>query len=190
MGRGRPTGIEMLPEACSPLIIWAAGELQNRNRSQTDIYREFCERLLALNDEYDGSLGIITPSFSAFNRYSIRLAVMTRRLNETREIAQVLAEKFDVKASDNVTVMAAEAIKNLIVELLGGDVDAKGLQALSNALRAANQAQGVSTARRQKVEADFAAKADAAIEAVAKAKGMTKETVDDIKARILGIKHD
>ncbi len=194
MGRGRPTNIDMLPEACGPVVAWAANELQNHDRTQTDIYRKFCERLEAIDREYRGELDFSIPSFSAFNRYSLRLAVMTRRINETREIAQTLASKFDAQASDDLTLIAAEAIKTLVFEVLtsAGEsgIDPKGAMSLANALRAAAQAQGISTARRQKVEADFNEKAEAAIAAVAKAKGMTKETVEDIKSRILGIKHD
>ncbi|MCK3776458.1 DUF3486 family protein [Ensifer sesbaniae] len=173
MGRGRPTNIEMLPEACAPVVAWAADELQKRDRTQTDIYGEFVTQLEAIQREHRGELEFAIPSFSAFNRYSIKLATLTSRLNETREIASTLAEKFDAADSDNLTLIAAEAIKTLIFELLTNSgeagIDPKGAMSLANALRAAAQAQGVSTARRQKVEKELGEKVGQAVDAVEKA---------------------
>ncbi|RVG68505.1 phage protein Gp27 family protein [Sinorhizobium meliloti] len=173
MGRGRPTNIDMLPEACAPVVAWAAEELQNRDRTQTDIYSEFVAKLEAIQREHRGELEFPIPSFSAFNRYSIKLATLTSRLNETREIASTLAEKFDAADSDNLTLIAAEAIKTLIFELLTSKgeagIDPKGAMSLANALRAAAQAQGVSTARRQRVEKELGEKVGQAVDAVERA---------------------
>ncbi len=173
MGRGRPTNIDMLPEACAPVVAWAAEELQNRDRTQTDIYSEFVAKLEAIQREHRGELEFPIPSFSAFNRYSIKLATLTSRLNETREIASTLAEKFDAANSDNLTLIAAEAIKTLIFELLTSKgeagIDPKGAMSLANALRAAAQAQGVSTARRQRVEKELGEKVGQAVDAVERA---------------------
>ncbi|MEY9717868.1 hypothetical protein ABIA22_000358 [Sinorhizobium fredii] len=182
MGRGRPTNIEMLPEACGRVVAWAAEELQNRDRTQTDIYAEFVTRLEAIQREHRGELEFTIPSFSAFNRYSIKLATMTQRLNETREIASTIASKFDAQASDDLTLIAAEAIKTLIFELLTSKgeagIDPKGAMSLANALRAAAQAQGVSTARRQRVEKELGEKVGQAVDAVERAgKKIDKEEV-------------
>lgn len=191
-GRGRLSAIEMLPEAASPVIAWANEELRDRDRTQLDIYDEFCAKLEELEREHRGELALSIPSFSAFNRHSIKLATLARRLDETREITGALAEKFDAGASDNLTVIAAEAIKTLIFELLtsAGEsgVDPKGTMNLANALRAAAQAQGISTARRQKVEAEFAKDVETAVDTVVKSKGMTAEMAEAIKSQILGVR--
>lgn len=191
MGRGRLNHIELLPEECSPIVAWAASELQNRDRTQTEIYEEFVSRLQALDREQRGELDIRIPSFSAFNRYSIRLATMTRRLDETREIATAIAGKFDAKASDDLTIIAAEALKTLVFELLTdagqSGVDPKGAMALASALHKATQAQGVSLATRQKVEKDFAEKAEAAVKSVGKARGLSDEAANEILTKILGV---
>lgn len=191
-GRGRLSGIELLPPEATPIIAWAAEELRDRDRTQTDIYRDFCAKLDQLQREHRGELDFAIPSFSAFNRHSIKLATLTRRLDETREISGVLAEKFDAKASDDLTVIAAEAIKTLIFEVVtaAGEarIDPKGAMNLANALRAAAQAQGVSTSRRQKVEKDFAEKVTEAVDTVARVKGMTAETATAIKEQILGVR--
>lgn len=189
MGRGRLSGIELLPEECSPVIAWAADELQNRDRTQTEIYSEFVEKLQALDREYRGELEFTIPSFSAFNRYSIKLATLTRRLDETREIATAIAGKFDPEASDNLTLIAAEAIKSLVFEMMTNPngIDAKGAMALAQALRSATQAQSVSSDRRKKAEAEFEAKAKEAVKTVQKAKGLTQEAADEILSKILGV---
>lgn len=188
-GRGRLNHIELLPEECGPIVAWAADALQERDRTQTEIYSEFVEKLQALDREYRGELDIKIPSFSAFNRYSIKLNAMTRRLDETREIASAIASKFDAQASDNLTLIAAEAIKSLIFEMLTNSkgIDAKGAMSLAQALRSATQAQTVSTDRRRKVEEDFKKQAEQAVATVAKARGLTAETADAILTQILGV---
>ena len=191
-GRGWLSAIELLPAEASPIIAWAADELRSRERTQTEIYEEFTLKLEELEREHRGELEFTVPSFSAFNRHAIKLATLSRRLDETREITGVLAEKFDAKASDDLTVIAAEAIKTLVFEVLtaAGEsgVDPKGAMNLANALRAATQAQGVSTTRREKVEKQFAADVGKAVESVARAKGLTAETVDAIKEQVLGVR--
>ncbi len=191
-GRGRLSGIELLPEEATPIIAWAAEQLRDRDRTQLDIYQEFHAKLEELLSDHHGELEFTIPSFSAFNRHAIKLAILSRRLDETREIAGTLAERFDAGASDNLTVIAAEAIKTLIFEVLtaAGEhgIDPKGAMNLANALRAATQAQGVSTARRQKVEKEFAVKVDDAVDKVARVRGLSEEMAEAIKEQILGVR--
>lgn len=191
IGRSRLSGIDLLPEECQPIVAWAASELQSRDRTQTEIYEEFHGKLEALLREHRGELEFTIPSFSAFNRYSIKLATVSARLNQTREIAGTLAEKFDAQASDDLTLIAAETIKTLIFEILtiGGEagVDPKGAKALADALRSASQAQSISLATRQRAQAEFEAKAKEAVKAVAKVRGISEEGAEEILDRILGV---
>lgn len=190
-GRGRLSSIELLPPECDGIIAWAAQELTSRERTQIDIYKEFVQQCEDLMSEHRGEIEFEIPSFSSFNRYSMRLANTTRRLEETREIAATMAERFDPQGSDDLTRIAAEAIKTLVFELLTYSGEAgmapKDAMQLANALKAATQAQNVSTERRQKVEKEFAEQVEDAVEAVAKVKGLTKETSEAIKAEILGV---
>lgn len=194
MGRGRLNSIELLPEECFPVIAWAAEQLQDRDRTQTDIYQDFVSKLEEIEREHRGELQIRIPSFSAFNRYSIRLATMTRRLDETREIASAIAGKFDAKASDDLTLIAAEAIKTLIFELLtsAGEsgIDPKGAMALASALHKANQAQSVSFDTKRKVETDFKDKVEKAVDAAEKVhsgSAIGLEAIRKIREDIYGI---
>jgi hypothetical protein len=190
-GRGPLTGLERLPPECDEIIAWATDQLKDRERTQQEIYEEFFAKLQQLQAEHHGELEFAIPSRAAFNRYSIKLAFMTRRLEETREIAKSIAGRFDAQASDDLTLIAAEAIKTLVFEVLtaAGEhgIDPKGAVDLANALRAAAQAQGVSTVRRQKVQKEFATGVEKAVDQVARSKGLTADTVDEIKAKILGV---
>lgn len=190
--RGRLSGIELLPTEASPIIAWANEQLRDRDRPQTEIYRAFYERLEVLQEEHRGELEFDIPSFSAFNRHSIKLATLSRRLDETRQISAALAKSFDAKSSDDLTIIAAEAIKTLVFEVItsAGEarIDPQGTMQLAGALHKAAQAQGVSTARRAKVEKEFAGQVGEALERVKKATGMSADTAEQIKAQILGVR--
>lgn len=193
-GRGRLSSIELLPADAEPIVAWAMQELRARKHTQVDILDKFNLKLRGL--AADLGIEIAPISLSAFNRYAIRLAGIARRLEETREIAGALTERLQPGDTDDLTVMVAETIKTLVFELLeaGTDrrgaptIDTKGAMELARALHAAASAQSVSSARRQKVEQDFAARAAKAVDQVAKAKGLTADTVETIKAQILGVR--
>jgi hypothetical protein len=189
-GRGRLSAFDLLPPECEPLLTAAAHELGDRNRTQLDIYADFirgCEEIMAASR---GELEFAIPSFSSFNRLSIRLARLTRRLDQTRQIVAAIADKFDAKESDDLTVMLGETIKSLILHMLaeGDDVlGSKEVMQLANAFKSALQAQSISSDRRRKVEAEFEGKVTEAVERAAKATGMSAETAEAVKAQILGV---
>ncbi len=190
-GRGRLSSIELLPPEAAHIVAEAAQALADRDRTQTEIYADFvsaCERLMA---EHRGELEFGIPSFSSFNRYAIQQAWLGRRLEEQRQMSKALADRFDGKASDDLTKIAGEAIKSLVLELLTskGEAGMAPLEAmqLATALKSAVQAQGISTERKAKVEAEFAQQVDAAVTMVAKSKGISAETAEAIKAQILGV---
>lgn len=189
-GRGYLSSIELLPPECADAIDWARDELRKRERTQTDIYEEFHARLEAVMKEHRGELEFTIPSFSSFNRFSLNLAAMTRRIEQTAQIASTLADKFDAEQSDNLTVIAAEAIKTLVFELLtdAGEsgIEPKGAMQLAAALRAASQAQGVSTLRRQRVDAQLRDGVEDAVGKVQKETGMSDETAQAIIDKVLG----
>lgn len=191
-GRGRLSALQLLPEPCAPHVAWASAELNRNERSQTDIYREFSERLEATQREHRGELEFAIPSFSAFNRHSLRLAAATHRMNEIRQISSSLFDDYDPADSDQLTIIASEAVKTLVMEIYmskgESGLDPKGAMALANALRAASQAQSVSSARRQKVEAEFAKKAGKALDAVSKELGLPAERVAQLRRDFLGVR--
>lgn len=190
-GRGRLSSFDLMPPEADAIIAWAAQELSDRERTQADIYAEFVTRCEALMKEHRGEIEFRIPAFSSFNRYSMRLARLTRRLDQTRQIVATLAEKFDPTDADNLTVMTAETVKALVLTMLAetdeDGIDAKSVMQLAAAFKQAVQAQSISTDRRRKAEADFKTRVEEAVQTVARAKGITGETAEAIKAQILGV---
>lgn len=185
-GRGRLSSIQLLPPECGPIVRWAAEALQDDNRTQTDIYSEFSTKLEALQKEFRGELEFDIPSFRSFSRYSVQLHETTQYLNEAREMASAIASKFDAQSSDDVALVAVEAIKAVALQMLTAGkkkLDPKGVMSLANAVRSAIQAQDISTARRQKLEAEFDSKVKA-VSNIAKQSGVSQETMDEINRRL------
>ena len=198
-GRGRLTAIDRLPEECDAIVSWAAQALADRDHTQVEIYGEFKTRLISLQGET--GLGFDIPSSSAFNRYSLKLAMVSRRLEQTREIAATLSERMDAQGSDDLTLIAAEAIKTLIFEVLQASGEAglspKGANELAQALRAASAAQVSSSNRRQKleaeervrkVEADMKANAEKALDTLSTEPGISKEAIARARREFLGVR--
>lgn len=170
-GRGWLSSIELLPAECDGIIAWAARELSDRSRTQTEIYAEFVAKCQELMAEHRGELEFRIPAFASFNRFAMRQARLTRRLDQTRDIVAALVEKHDPASSDNLTIMAAETLKATILHMLAeldeDSMDPKGLMQLATALRQAMAAQSISSDRRTKVEKEFAAKVESAVATVA-----------------------
>lgn len=189
-GRGRLSSFDLLPREVDPLLAVAAAALADRDRTQTEIYAEFvaeCEKLMAA---HRGELEFQIPAFSSFNRFSIRQARISRRLDQTREIVKVLAAKHDAQASDDLTILTGEMIKQAVLYMTGDGEDeiaAKDLKALAEALRHSQAAQNLSADRKAKITADLQKRMAAAVDATAKARGLTAETTEAIKAEILGV---
>lgn len=189
-GRGRLSSFDTLPTEADVIVAWAAGELADRDKTQTEIYAEFVAKCQALMAEHRGELEFRIPAFSSFNRFSLRQARLSRRLDQTRDIVAVLAEKHDAKASDDLTIIAGEMIKSVVLHMLGDAADGiapKQLKELADAFRSAQAAQNLSSARKTKETQQLQAKLGEAVDAVAKAKGLTAETAEQIKSEILGV---
>ncbi len=189
-GRGRLSSFDLLPTEADHIVAWAASELADREKTQTDIYAEFVCKCEALMKEHRGELEFRIPAFSSFNRFSIRQARLSRRLDDTRAIVATLAEKHDAKASDDLTIIAGEMIKSVVLHMLGDGADGvapKELKALADGLRAAQVAQNMSADRKVKIETDLRDRMAQAVETVAKAKGLTGDTTEAIKKQILGV---
>lgn len=189
-GRGRLSSIQLLPEEVSDIVIWAAGELQAAKRTQIDIYKDFAQRLDERQREARGELEFDIPSRTAFNRYSIGLDAMTREMNEMREMASAVVGTLDEQESDDLTLCVTEAIKGIIFHLIRtrkDEIDPKAIANLSNGMLRILQAQNVSTARRQKIEQEYRQKVATSVETAARERGMSDDTVEAIKAKILGV---
>lgn len=184
-GRGRLSDIDRLPAWADEAKIAALTALKERKLTQLEILEQFNAALRTAAWEQ----GITSPpqiSGSAFNRAALKLAVHGRRMEETREIAAVLAPKIEEAGDASLTLLISETIKTLVFEMLGnaGDLSADGetaemLMFTSRALKHAEEAKKISAEQRRKFETEFKAKANEAVERVVRARG---GTADDIAA--------
>ncbi|WP_316191271.1 MULTISPECIES: phage protein Gp27 family protein [unclassified Bradyrhizobium] len=192
--RGRLSEIDRLPEWADEAKVWAFEQLKERKLSQLEILDGFNARLKAASLANDAAAEPPEISRSAFNRTALKIAILSRRLEETREIAAVIAPKLDEAGDNSLTLMVAETLKTLIAEMLGnaGELSADGdtaemLMLTSRALKHAEEAKRISADGRRKIEAELQARAAKAVDAVAKTSGLSADTIEAIKARILGI---
>lgn len=192
--RGRLSEIDRLPDWADEAKLWAFEQLKERKLSQLEILDGFNARLKAASMAEDMAAEPPVISRSAFNRTAIRIATLSRRLEETREIAAVIAPKLEDAGDNSLTLMVAETLKTLIAEMLGnaGELSPDGdtaemLMMTSRALVHAEQAKRISADGRRKIESELQTRAAKAVDQVAKAKGLTADTVTAIKSKILGI---
>lgn len=183
-GRGRLSSIDLLPREADDVVLWAATELKERERSQLDIWKEFNARL--------ADIGISGISKSAFNRHSMKIAEISRRVQTTKEITAVLTDRLQPGDEDDLTIMTAQLIKTLVFELVqsGGEAGFTPKQAMemANAIRAATAAQNISTDRRRKQETELAAKVTDAIDKTAEVAGLSADRAAQIRRDVLGVR--
>jgi hypothetical protein len=163
---------------------------RSAQRSLIDIYREFKEKLIALQGEL--GLGFDIPAFSSFGRHSVRLSNLRGRTNRAALLSKALIENTDGQTEDELTRAATLTLKTLIFELLeyAGEAGASPKEALAmaGAMRQLAAAETISTARRQKLEREFSGKAEKIIETVAKEKGMSEDTIAQLRRDFLGVR--
>jgi hypothetical protein len=193
-GRGRLSSIDVLPDWAGPAVLNALVALKEAKLTQLEILEKFNAELRTLAFQE----GITDPpqiSSSAFNRKSMRLSAMGQRLTETREIASVLASRFEQGGDEDLTLLASETIKTIVFEMLenAGDIpaSAKSAEMMANfatAIKAAEQAKKVSADARLVIEKNFKKAAEGAIDAVTKQKGLSPEIKEAFMAEVLGVR--
>jgi len=181
-GRGRLSSIDLMPEEGREDLAWAMEQLNGREMTQAAILSELNGRLA------DKGLPLISKS--AFNRRSMRVAEINRRAGEKAAIVSAIAPTLTPDKIEEMDRVVGEILKMTILEVLdrdGGGLGSKGAMELARGYQAVIQGQAKSAESREKREKQFAEKVEKGIDAVAKAKGLTQETADDLKAKILGI---
>lgn len=109
-GRGRLSSIDMLPEAADEAIAWANAQLRERAMPQTEIMRQFNAML--------ADHGIPPVSVGAFSRWSIRIAIETRKIEASRQITSAVLSRLPKGERSDATIAAIELVKYRLVELI------------------------------------------------------------------------
>ena len=174
-GRGRLSSIDLMPEEGQEDIQWAMEQLNARAMTQAEILSQLNGRLA------DKALPLISKS--AFNRRSMRVAAMNARYSERTAIVKAMAPSMTPEAMEEMDRVVGEILKMTILEVLdsAGDLGSKGAMELARGYQAVIQGQAKSADARVKREKQFAEKVEKGIDAVAKAKGLTAETADELK---------
>ncbi len=186
------SSLEMLPEECQDDVVWALARLNERERTQTDILFELNDRLAVK--------GYGPISKSAFSRRSVRLKRRADRLAERDAMYAGMIERITPDKMAEQDIILGELLKALIDEFADEASSAKEIKALADAYKQTITAQNLSARLKTMAKADAKAEAEAeaeakmsaqvdkAVETIARAKGITAETAEAIKAQILGVK--
>lgn len=192
-GRGRLSGIDLLPPEASEIIVWANQQLMERKRTQLDIYAEFKTKLIGLQ----GGLGrgFDIPAFSSFSRFSLQKAEDQRDLAMQREIASALAAHFDDKGNEDVVTMAVETLKVALLETLRRlrqkGASSKEMMEMSRALNSLVATSKLSAGRRQEIQKAMDEAGEEAIDkaaVVAKEAGVSAESIAQMRREFLGVR--
>jgi len=184
--RGRLSSMDLLPEAAEPHVALAIQELKERKKPQAQILDELNANL--------ADHGIKPVSKSAFNRKALWLASYGEQLARAREIAAVLAEQLDNAPEGDVGLLLGETIKTLVFDVVSEaslsdrSASMKMLATAAEALRDLERARELSVKTRAQIMRDFSRKAEDAVERVARERGLSADTVADIKRQILGVR--
>jgi Protein of unknown function (DUF3486) len=184
-GRGRLSSLDLLPVEAEADYAWALGQLAERKRTQETIRDELNLRLLGL--------GLEPVSKSAFSRKAMSFALMARQIEQTREMAGIMAERMSNQPEGDVGLLLVEVIKSLVYDVLSGEMvsgEAPSMKLLKTAaetvdkLERARKANVDTAARIKKQFADDIV--DAAEEAGARA-GLSAENLQLIREQVYGI---
>ncbi|MEN8721855.1 MAG: DUF3486 family protein [Alphaproteobacteria bacterium] len=185
--RGRLSSIDVLSDAAQPHVVWAVDELNKRDHTQDDI-REQLNTRLALLDPPEGPI-----SKSAFNRYSIRIAITGRALMEARETAAMLAEKMDKLPEGDIGRLLNEIIKTMVFDLLtdaqlkDGSASMAMLKAAAQSLRALELARKTNFDTEADLRTRFTTQLEEAATDAAVAAGLSDEQAQAIREKVLGV---
>jgi hypothetical protein len=198
-GRGRISSIDRLPAWCDDAVRAAFTALKDKALTQLEILDDLngAIRAAAWEEGITDPAKIPQISKSAFNRRSMRLAAVGRRLEETREIAAILTPKFEGENAEQITLLLAQTIKSLTFEMLenaGDELRADGetaemLMFASRALKHAEEAQKISADTKVRILREFTTKAEEAVAKVAAKTGVSGNLVAFLRKE-LGIDKD
>lgn len=197
--RPRPSSIDQLPEECEGIVAWAVQELANTPRSQTDVYAEFRNKLIALQGEL--GLAFDIPHFSSFNRHNLRLAKLTQKMQRSQAIANAVVASTNGADADKLTQASTRMLKTLLVEVMENAADDglsfKEAREAATALRQLALAETASTGQRlkleaeeklRKVEAEMKDNAEKALDVLSNEPGVSKDAIARARREFLGVR--
>ncbi len=137
-------------------------------------------------------------SRSSFNRYAKRMEDMGQRLRQSREVAEVWISKLGQAPTSDVGKLLQEFVRTMAFETSmkmmeaaegeeGEVISPKALGQLALVVQRIEQASMSSLKVEKEIRSAFAAEAAETAEKIVKQAGLTTETAEDIKRKILGL---
>jgi hypothetical protein len=178
--RRQPSTIDRLP----PEIRDSIAGLRRQGRTIDEIMAH----LAALD---------VDVSRSAVGRHVKSLAEIGEDMRRSETMARFVVEQFGEETDDRVGRANMRILQGALLELItarreGEDgelvsLSAEEAKSISLSLQRLVSAQRMDADRQLKLKAQFAKEAVSAVEEVAKAQGLSRETADAIKSKILGV---
>jgi len=128
-------------------------------------------------------------SRSAVGRYRKRAEDQMQKYREAQEVAKVWIGKLQADPEGDIGRLLSEMLRTVAFQSIG-DMEAANpmdLMLLAKALKDLAGADKLTAERILKVRQEAAKEAAEKVAAVAKTKGLSKETVDELKREILGV---
>jgi len=138
-------------------------------------------------------LGVVI-SRSALGRRKQNFAEASAKIRETREVAQAFAQDLGASLADETGRHLVEILHTLIFRVTmakagdDDDDDVKELMQLAKALKDLQSAQNLSIRREADLRGKIVGEAAAAAETAGKEAGLSADTIEAIKQRILGVR--
>lgn len=195
---GRPSKVDQLPDALREGIeaLWASGRYRLDDLlgflnalaegRRADLPPELADAPAVPPDALPGRSGL-GAHLQGYSR-------LAERMRRSRDVAAALVKEVGQAPEDRLTQMNYELLQGVILDLFnggeeGGPVtfDPEAVMLLGKALKDLSAARKADIDTTLRLRREFAAEAAKAAEKVAKSKGLSKDTVDLIKAEILGI---
>ncbi len=184
MPKGR-SKIDRLPEEVRDLI----GRLLRQGRTLDEIMAKLADLDLPADD---------LPSRSGLGRWAGQISAMAEEMRRQETIGRQLVEQFgdigDTRTA-RVNIAMAQGLLSRLMFTEGGGVaklDAKEAMFVCSSISSLMNAVKADTDRQLKLQAEAEKKtktaAVKAVDAVAKEKGLSADTIQAIKAQILGVK--
>ncbi|MGN0008684.1 MAG: DUF3486 family protein [Desulfovibrionaceae bacterium] len=166
---------------------------------QTEINRILSEGRLTLDEllEHLRGIGVEGVSRSALGRQKQKIDKVAAKLRQSREIVETLVEKTGPSTAEGkqgrllVEILRKLVYDHLEKNLLGGEEDGpdnEGFFFLAKALKEMSQAARLEQDFEAKIHDRIQKETIKAVETSAREAGLSAETVEAIKSRILGVK--
>ena len=151
--------------------------LRDNQHTQLDITDQINEQL--------SQLDLQPVSKSAVNRYSMKMAEVGKKIQQTREISQMWIDKLGSSPGGQVGHLLNEIVRTMAFDmttnLADGDITPELISQLALAVQRLEQASAESEKRERQIKEAVKKEAMQKVETTAKNKGLSKLTIAQIK---------